>query len=209
MYKKENYWSDFAEEFEQNNTYVVGKNDMKIVLDTVHNLKHLNKTLELGCGNGTYSKIIAKNATQLTATDYSEQMVTITKDRLIQENNTIVEIANCFNLNYSKESFDTVFMANLLHIIDQPKAAILQAEQCLNKKGQLIILDFGMEGMTILNKLKLIYRYRKTYGRPPKSRQKLTLNSIKSMLIDSNFEIKRSELIGDKMKCAFIIAQKR
>jgi len=100
-------------------------------------------------------------------------------------------------------------MANLLHIIDSPEAVLLQAKTVLLKNGKLIILDFGMEGMTFLNKMKLIYRYKKTYGKPPKNRQKLTLKIIENYLLDLNFEVEKSSLIGNKMKCAFIIAKKK
>jgi len=93
MKNKEEYWSKFAEQFEQKNKYVVGEKDMDIVLESVSKLQPLNTTLELGCGNGTYSKIIAKKASNLTVTDLSKEMVNVTKTRLKQAKNVTVEQA--------------------------------------------------------------------------------------------------------------------
>ena len=208
MKNKEVYWSKFAEIFEQKNKYVVGEKEMQIVLDNVSELQNLNNTLELGCGNGTYSKVIAKNTSKLTVTDLSEEMVNVTKARLKYCKHVTVEVADCFNIKYPDTSFDTVFMANLLHIIDSPQAVLLQARNVLKTNGKVIILDFGMEGMSVINKLKLMYRYKKTYGKPPKTRQQLTLKLLEKMLLGHNFKIEKSLLIGNKMKCAFIIAKK-
>jgi ubiquinone/menaquinone biosynthesis C-methylase UbiE len=209
MKNTEVYWSKFAQIFEQKNNYVVGEKEIQLVLDKISELKNLRNTLELGCGNGTYSKVIAKNVSKLTATDLSEDMVNITRTRLKAHKHITVEIADCFNLHYPSESFNTLFMANLLHIIDSPQAVLLEVRNVLETNGRVVILDFGMEGMRFINKLKLVYRYRKAYGKPPKTRQKLTLKSIEKMLLDTNFKIENSSLIGNKMKCAFIIAQKR
>jgi hypothetical protein len=53
--EKETYWSRFADDFEEKSIYVIGKEDM----DAIHNkllIQHyLKKTLELGCGPGTYT----------------------------------------------------------------------------------------------------------------------------------------------------------
>jgi len=59
--QKETYWSRFAADFEERNYYVVGKADVELILNKVASLKNLRNVLELGCGNGTYTKVLAKN----------------------------------------------------------------------------------------------------------------------------------------------------
>lgn len=117
MIQKEIYWSRFADDFEERNNYVIGKADLDAMLAKLSKLKELKNVLELGCGNGTYSRIIAKNADQLLATDFSDEMANASEVRLKSISNITVEKANCFNLPYADNSFDTIFMANLLHIV--------------------------------------------------------------------------------------------
>jgi len=82
MIEKETYWSKFADDLEERTNYVVGKNDIEIIESFLSKQKALGKTLEVGCGNGTYSKILIREAEHLIATDYSDEMVAVTKERL-------------------------------------------------------------------------------------------------------------------------------
>ena len=203
--QEERYWSRFAHDFEERNTYVVGKSDMEIILNTLSREKELGATLELACGNGTYSRVLAKEATQLVATDYSENMINAAKNRLNAFKNVTLEKANCFDLKYSNHSFDTVFMANLLHIIPEPEKAVAESRRVLKPGGKIIIIELGMEGMALFNKMGMIYRYLKTYGKPPAKGTTLTTDIIQTLLVQNDFTIKTLELIGDKSKAAYVI----
>lgn len=208
--EKEKYWSRFADDFEELNNYVVGKSDMDVILNKLSKQKDLKNILELGCGNGTYSKMLAKEADKLLATDFSEEMVNAAKTRLNSISNIKVENANCFNPPYPDNNFDTVFMANLLHIIPEPEKAIAESKRVLkNQGGRIIVIDFTPEGMIFFNKLGLVYRYLKTYGKPPSKRQgqNLTVKKIREMLENTGFKIEETKLIGNKVKAVFIIAK--
>lgn len=206
MEEKETYWSRFADDFEERNTYVIGKSDMDIILNEVSYQKALGKTLELACGNGTYSRVLSKNADTLTATDFSDEMLEASKVRLKNLENVCVEKANAFDLKYPENSFDTVFLANLLHIIPCPGNVIEQVKKVLKLQGKIIVLDFGSEGMNLFNKLGMFFRYLKTYGKPPKNGTLLTTKSISSLLENAGFKIEKAILAGKKIKAAYIIA---
>jgi ubiquinone/menaquinone biosynthesis C-methylase UbiE len=204
--EKETYWSKFANDFEERTNYVVGKNDMELIETFLSKQKALGKTLEVGCGNGTYSKILILEAENLTATDFSDEMVAVAKERLKGVENVSVEKANCFNLSYPDSSFNTVFMANLLHIIREPEKAVAEGKRVLKKNGKLIVISFTTEGMTFFNRLGMIYRYLKTYGKPSPTAQTLTVQKTRDMVKNCGFEIEEAKLIGNKSKAIFIIA---
>ena len=204
--EKEIYWSKFANDFEERTNYVVGKNDMELIETFLSKQKALGKTLEVGCGNGTYSKILILEAENLTATDFSDEMVAVAKERLKGVENVSVEKANCFNLSYPDSSFNTVFMANLLHIIREPEKAVAEGKRVLKKNGKLIVISFTTEGMTFFNRLGMIYRYLKTYGKPSPTAQTLTVQKTRDMVKNCGFEIEEAKLIGNKSKAIFIIA---
>ncbi|PIE99784.1 MAG: hypothetical protein CR994_09060 [Maribacter sp.] len=114
MGQKEIFWSKTASNFEEKNNKIIGRESMEIILDTLALETNLGNTLELACGNGTYSKVLVKNTESLRCTDFSEEMVLETKRRLKDLPGIEVEQANCFRLQYTDNSFDTVFMANYI-----------------------------------------------------------------------------------------------
>lgn len=209
MNKKENYWSRFAADFEERNNYVVGKADIDLSLKKVATLEKLGHTLELGCGNGTYSRILAPNAATLLATDLSDEMVEVTKIRLKAFNNVKVEQADCFHLRYPDNSFDTVFMANLIHIVPAPEKAIGECKRVLKKDGALVVLSYTQQGMTFCHKIGLIYRYFKTYGKPPQGGRNFGLEDAADLLKSYQFDITGAKLIGKKTKAFFIKAKNK
>lgn len=203
---KETYWSQFAESFDKKTDYVVGYNNQKIILNEVAKQKDLQKTLELGCGTGTFSKVLSNLVTNLTACDLSDEMISMAKIKLKDHSNIIVEKANCFNLPFKDKSFDTVFMANLLHVIPEPKNALKECKRVLKDKGKLIIVSYTSEGMCEEDRNALISRYIESYGPPSSTTDNLTLEKTKNMLNDLNYKIKNLELIGEDMKAVFAIA---
>ena len=60
--------------------------------------------------------------------------------------------------------------------------------------------------MTFFNKLGMIYRYLKTYGKPSPTAQTLTVQKTRDMVKNCGFEIEEAKLIGNKSKAIFIIA---
>lgn len=198
---KETYWSKFANDFEERNNYVIGLDNMNKIQELLSKEVNLGRVLELGCGNGTYTKIIAPNSMQIIATDYSDEMVESTKSRLRNIQNVIIQKENCFSVSFEDNSFDTVFMANLLHIIPNPQKALSECYRVLKRGGNLIILSYTQEGVNFFNKIKLIYKYLKTYGKPPSTAYNLTREKGKSMLELQSFQVTECKLIGNSMKC--------
>ena len=208
MTEKEVYWSRFADDFEKQSNYVVGKTDVDVILRRLAEQNDLKMALELGCGTGTYSKVIARNAAKLYATDFSDEMVRAAKVRLKAFPNVSVEKENCFELSYEDDTFDTVLMANLLHIIPEPEKALAEANRVLKTDGALIVISFTMDGMKFRHKLGMIYRYLKTWGKPSPHARTLNLAIAGEMLKKHRFIITHSESIGLKSKAIFIRAAK-
>ena len=145
-------------------------------------------------------------AEHLTATDFSDEMVTTSKERLKDLGNVTVEKADCFDLPYSDCSFDTIFMANLLHDIPEPQKAVAESKRVLKKDGRILVISFTTEGMTLFNKFVMIYRYLKVFGKPSPTAQKLTVQKTQAMLQVCGFNIEQAKLIGNKSKAIFIKA---
>ena len=203
-----NKWEKFADSFEENNNYVVGLNDIKIVKDSFSSFSDSGNVLELGCGNGTYTECFVDSSIDITATDLSEDMVSVAVKRFKNTENVTVEQADCFNLKYSESSYDTVFMANLLHIVPNPEALLSECFRVLKDGGQLIVVSFTLHGMTFLNQLQLKYRYLKTYGSKSSKSIILTPELAEKMSEISGFKNIKTSLIGKSVKAVLFTAEK-
>ncbi len=203
MTEKETYWSKFAADFEERTSYVVGNDHIELMKEVLSKQTDLGNTLELGCGAGTYSEILTREARHLTATDYSDEMVAVSTQRLESLENVTVEKANCFGLTYPESSFDTVVMANLLHVVPEPEKVVAECKKVLTRDGRLIIVSFTTEGMAVFSKLGMIFRYLKTFGKPPPTAHKLTVQRTKTMLSDCGFKVDEARLIGHRSKAVF------
>lgn len=209
MKEKETYWSRFADDFEERNAYVVGKSDMEAILEDVSKVTGLKNTLELACGNGTYSKVLSKNADKVMVTDFSDEMVDAAKKRLSGFENVSVEKADAFDLQYPENSFDTVFLANLLHVVPNPENIVDEVKKVLKTGGRTIVLDFGVEGMSQFSKKGMMQRYLEMYGEPPSDGAALSTEDIKKLLEEAGFTVEKLSLIGRKSKAAFAVASKK
>jgi len=201
--QKETYWSRFANDFEERNNYVAGKNNVEAICTALKKQAAAGQVLELGCGNGTYSKVLSETAEKVLATDFSDEMLTASKERLQDFDNIMIEKQDCMNLAYSDGKFDFVVMINLLHIIPDPQKALNESKRVLKDRGSLIVISLTMEGLSFFNKLGMIYRYIKTYGKPPKTSRKLTVTNTKTLLESNGFIAEETYLIGSTSKAVF------
>jgi len=75
----EKYWSRFQATFDENQEYVVGKELLDEVKENIKRLSDLGEVLELGCGTGNFTQVIAQNADHVFATDLSDELLTNAK----------------------------------------------------------------------------------------------------------------------------------
>ena len=152
---KETYWSQFTTEYEEKQSYVAGKEVISLAMEELLKEQRLGSVLELGCGTGLYTEILQKNAENIVATDFSDEMVEIVnKKRGNLENVTFIK-ADALNLQFDKENFDTVFMANLIHIIGDADKVIKESSRVLRNGGKLIITSFAVDEMSFFNRISV------------------------------------------------------
>ena len=203
----ETYWSRFSEGFDEKQAYTAGADLIARVTEKIAGKTNLGKVLEFGCGNGRYTRAILDRADAIVATDYSTEMVEATARLLADYKHVTVAQADCHETDYEDMSFDTVMMANLIHVIDRPEIVIQEAKRLLKPGGRLIITAFSIEGMSLWNKLGLVYRYKKTFGAFPKSRTDFTVASLREMVTAAGFCVKEAVLIGGQTRSIYLEAE--
>jgi len=204
---REKDWSRFAADYEERIAYVVGRADLDRVGAKLAEQESLGKSLELGCGTGFYTGILADRSDSVTATDLSADMVHAASAKLRLRPGIVVERADCFNLPYDDAEFDTVFMANLLHVVPAPEKVIEQARRVLNPGGRLIVASLTPHGMRLLDKLRMGLRYLKTWGKPPTRGTLLTVPKVSEMMESHGLTVIEGTLVGARSKSVFVVGK--
>jgi len=201
-------WSRFAADYEARSAYVVGKDDLDKIGEKLAEQKNLGKLLELGCGPGIFTVILAAQSDAVTATDISVDMVNAAAVRLCHRPRVVVEQADCFNLLYPADSFDTVIMANLLHVVGEPQKALKEARRVLKTDGRIIIASLTTQGMRFFDKIRMGIRYIIAWGKPPGSGTIFNVSELSRMLETCGFSVLEAALIGERSKSVFVVGRK-
>lgn len=98
-----------------------------------------DNVLECACGTGMFSLPIAKRCKRLTATDFADKMLRQARKKCKDLPNVLFELADITSLNYDDESFDKVVAANVIHLLDNPAAAMSELMRVCKKGGVVII----------------------------------------------------------------------
>ena len=205
---KEKYWSRFGATYDENQEYVVGKDFLNEVKLNIEKLTDLGEVLELGCGTGYFTEAIAKNSRHVFATDLSEELLETAKKRLSSNERITFQKENGMAITFTSNKFDTVFMANVIHVIENPQRVLQECYRVLKDNGLLVITSFTNYGMKLLDIIKLGFRFIKVWGKPPKHTH-FSTESLCSLIESTGFSIEESRVLGDKTKSVFIIGKKK
>ena len=98
-----------------------------------------DSVLECACGTGAISVFIAPVCKHLTATDFSEGMLRQTAKKVRHFNNVKVAKADMTNLKCKSDRFDVVVAGNVIHLLDDPIAALNELMRVSKPSGKVII----------------------------------------------------------------------
>ena len=108
--------------------------------------------LEIATGPGLLAKHVAPAAKHMIATDYSDGMIAEAKKGAVPANLTF-EVADAMRLPYADDSFDTVLIANALHIVPDPIQVLREIDRVLRPDGLLIAPNFVEHKGTLLSRI--------------------------------------------------------
>ena len=112
------------------------------------------KILDLACGQGYFSRILAKNGAQVTGCDISAELIDLAKKNSpkeityfvasadkISENSAIENsAANITGDNSTSGGFDTAIIILAIQNIEDMRATFIESAKLLDKDGRLIIV---------------------------------------------------------------------
>ena len=125
------YWAKRAEKYDRIN-WVQNEDFMDVFTSMLpeHNFK---KILEVGIGTGAVAKIISKRIGPLTGIDISAEMISNINHPDIE-----LILADVQALPFDSETFDLIYMRNVLHYIDQPEKGFSEICRCMKPKAYFL-----------------------------------------------------------------------
>ena len=136
---KQSIWDSFAPIYEL--AMRSQKKQYELLYEKIRAAVGGKSVLELATGPGLIAKNIAESAASVVATDFSEKMILQAKKNKNLPRVTF-EVADATNLRYEENSFDTVIIANALHIMPNPQKALSEINRVLKADGILIAPNF-------------------------------------------------------------------
>ncbi|MGN0730029.1 class I SAM-dependent methyltransferase [Treponema sp.] len=161
--------------------------------------------LELACGTGQLTFLLAEHSGSWKATDYSENMIAeIKKLASARLANATFEVQDATDLHYADSQFDVVLIANTLHIMPQPEKALREIFRVLKDGGILLAPTFvyekGSSNFQILVMEKIGF---KTY-------HKWSAEELCAAVSSGGFEVISCDVIKGKplSECVLVAAKK-
>ncbi|MFH0958684.1 MAG: methyltransferase domain-containing protein [Pseudomonadota bacterium] len=104
-----------------------------------------SSVLEAGCGIGAQTVTLARNSPKafITALDISEDSITEARKRVSDAGLTNVEFqqADIFNLHFSPEAFDHIFVCFVLEHLSRPLDALRSLKVILKPGGTITVIE--------------------------------------------------------------------
>lgn len=98
-----------------------------------------DSVLECACGTGAISTCIAARCKHLIATDMSHGMLKQAEKKLKKYDHVEVKSADINKLEYEDGVFDKVVAGNVIHLLDDPYAALKELLRVCKTEGKVII----------------------------------------------------------------------
>ncbi len=95
--------------------------------------------LECACGTGAISRTIAPKCRKLVATDFSVGMLRQTAKNCRAYDNVKIRRADMTHLKCRDNRFDKVIAGNVIHLLDNPRAALKELVRVCKPGGKIIV----------------------------------------------------------------------
>ncbi len=206
---REKYWSRYANHYDEYTDYIVGKTLRQALIGKLREEKNLGDVIECGCGTGFFTRAIARNASDILATDLSEDMLDRAKVTLKRFQNIRYKKIDCQDILFPPESFDTVLMANVIHTIPDPHKAIRESYRILRKEGRLLIVTYTDFGLDFFQRSVLAMKFLTRFGMPPPHGLKnYAPGELERFVQAAGYRVEEMDLIGDRPKGLYLKGRK-
>lgn len=161
------------------------------------------KVLDCAAGTGELSLAAAAKAGSVLCTDLSENMLKNArrKAEYYKLTNISFELRNIFHLPEPDNTYDVVIAGNVLHLLNDPQAAVRELYRVLKPGGRLLLPTF-----TTKSKGKMLIKFYMLLGFRPC--ENYSPSQYRNMLLDCGCGKVRTKLINGRFPCCYAVITK-
>ena len=139
------YFAANAAQWQQLRSLHVREDEVEAQLLALLKGRKFETVLDLGTGTGRILELLAPQARQLWGLDQSRDMLAIARANLDKHKikHAQVRQADIYELPFSDATADLISIHQVLHFLDDPQSALLEARRALKPGGEIIIVDFA------------------------------------------------------------------
>lgn len=155
--KDSKFWDKFAHKYSLSPIPNQQVYEKKLAL-TKQFLKPEMNVLEFGCGTGSTAIIHAPYVKHIKATDFSQNMFAIGKQKAADKNiqNITFECAEITDLDDRQEQYDVILGLNILHLLEDKEKTLRKVFSLLKPGGVFVSSTACIQDHTFLKLLKYI-----------------------------------------------------
>ena len=160
--------------------------------------------LECACGTGAISQYIAPKCRQLIATDFSKGMLKQASKKCRKFNNVKMKRADMTRLKCRDNRFDKVIAGNVIHLLDDPCAAIKELERVCKTGGKIIIPTYINASKGVNQKAVQLLEFAGA-----NFKRQFDIHSYRKFFEDAGYQNVRYDVVNGRMPCAVAIITKQ
>ena len=160
--------------------------------------------LECACGTGAISQYIAPKCRQLIATDFSKGMLKQASKKCRKFNNVKVKRADMTQLKCRDNRFDKVIAGNVIHLLDDPCAAIKELERVCKTGGKIIVPTYINASRGVNQKAVRLLEFAGA-----NFKRQFDIHSYQKFFEDTGYQNVSFDVVDGRMPCAIAIITKQ
>ncbi len=206
MKKPEKFWNRMAKSYDREEekdkpSYI------EIIKRTRKHLKPTDILLDFGCGTGNASNDLSSNVMSIHGIDISENMINISKEKAIKQQNKNIEYSttDIFDNSIQPNTYDVVIALYILHLVEDPSQVLNRINELLKPGGVFISVTPCMKERKAIN---LLLKTIGVTGLVPKITS-LNNSELLDLISNSNFKIDEVTPLDKKSLEYFAVAYKK
>ena len=146
------YFDENASEWDRIRALHVPERDVEAAILEALGPGPYDLLLDLGTGTGRILELAAPRGRRSIGIDTNREMLKCARVRLDNAAlaNCSVRLGDIYNLPFPEAAADAVILHQVLHFLDNPKAALMEAVRVLQPQGRLVLADFAPHTLEFL-----------------------------------------------------------
>lgn len=151
------FWNKFAYKYSLNPIPNQEIYEKKLALTQKYFKPEMN-VLEFGCGTGSTAIIHAPFVKHITATDFSQNMISIAQKKVEEKNiqNITFKCAEITDLDEQTMQYDVILGLNILHLVEDKEKTLRKVYSLLKPNGVFVSTTACLQDHAFLRLLKYI-----------------------------------------------------